>query len=93
MQDAPALTEQDFDEIVATPSPLFCPAVAGIKQGQRFHLWAKVGGQFRLVNVIAASDPYQKGPKALYIRVFGYGIKERAVNVKKLRLPKGISNG
>lgn len=88
MSEAPTLTERDFDEIVATPSPLFCPATAGIKKGDRFQTWAKVGGDMQLVSVIAASDPYRKGKRATYIEIYGYDIGRRAINIKKLLAAK-----
>ncbi len=83
MQDSPTLTTRDLDEIVAAGTPLFCPDTTGIKKGDRFQLWAKVGGDMQLVTVQAKDIPYRKGKSSIYIDVFGYGVRT-SVNVKKL---------
>jgi hypothetical protein len=77
------LTPDEIEDILTADKALFCPDLAGIKKGDRFHLWAKVGGDMQLVSVVATSDPYKTGPKAIYVDVFGYDYRG-SVNVKKL---------
>lgn len=78
------LTESDYDEILQAKNKLFCPDYTGIKKGDRLHLWAKVGGEMQLINVVASGEPYQRGKKSIYVDVFGYDFRG-SVNVKKLR--------
>jgi len=77
-------TTDDYEDILSTVGYFFCPDLEGINKGDRLHLWAKVGGDMRLVDVVAASAPYTKGKKSVYIDVFGYDFRG-SVNVKKLR--------
>ncbi len=77
------LTEDDYEAILSDPPALFCPDPTGIKRGDKLMLWVKVGGDMQLSSVTVQDDPYQKGPKARYVKVFGYGIRGE-VNVKKL---------
>lgn len=65
-----------------------CPDPTGIKAGDRYSLWVKTGGEMALVMVICRCAPYPvtlgNGGTALYVDVFGYGVR-KSVNVKKLR--------
>jgi len=77
------LSTQEFEDILTAENELFCPDPAGIKKGDSFLYWAKVGGEQQLSNVRVTRGPYTKGKTAQYVDVFGYGIR-KAVNVKKL---------
>jgi len=77
------LTISEIEDILSADKALFCPATEGIKKGDRFHMWAKVGGDMQLVSVVAIGEPYKTGPKATYVDVFGYDYRG-SVNVKKL---------
>ena len=68
---------------------LKCPVLESIIPGRRYLYSAKVGGERKIVNVMASTPPYQrdfgKGRKAWCVDVFGYDGKW-TVPAKKLRI-------
>ena len=71
------------------PPPMRTPEIEELTQGKYCHIHIKVGGEYTLSTVMICSEPYSKDigkGKSTYIEIFGYGIKRRGVNVKKLRV-------
>lgn len=69
------------------------PDLAAIAPGRHFLYRAKVGGERRIINVMASTAPYPgdfgKGRKTLYVDVFGYGWKG-TVPAGKLRTAEKV---
>ena len=89
------LTAEDC-EAIRMASPLKVPPKTGIFAGARYLLSVKVGGETQLSSVMCKGGPYVRelggGRKALYVDVFGYGIKD-SVNIKKLRVRPEVQGG
>ncbi|MEZ7197012.1 hypothetical protein [Pseudodesulfovibrio karagichevae] len=87
MSDDITLSERDLDAAMSSEY-MKVPPKTGIFRGARFSLSTKVGGRMQLVQVVCKGEPYErtlgKGKKALYVEVYGYGVR-KAVNVKKLQ--------
>lgn len=62
---------------------LKCPDLHTIFTGNKYFLWVKLGGEFKLKDVMVTAV-YKTGKKSHHADVFGYGFR-RTVNVKKLR--------
>ncbi len=56
---------------------LLCPVLASISPGKRYYCRVKIGGEMRLIEVMARTTAYAKnygkGRQTLYVDVFGYG--------------------
>lgn len=83
------LTAEELDAVLSGKG-LKVPDETGVFRGVRCSMTAKVGGRMQWVQVMCEGEPYEReikgGKKALYVDVFGYGVK-KSVNIKRLRLP------
>lgn len=72
---------------------LNCPDLTTIAPGHHFLYRAKVGGERRIINVVASTAPYPgdfgKGRKTFYVDIFSYGWKGTAP-AKKLRIAEKV---